>query len=75
VETAGGGGFWNALDRPAKKVLADVRSGYVSLEAARRDYGVAITQSGRKFELDIEATAVLRCARSIPNSKLQIPDC
>ena len=60
VETAGGGGFWIAFERPAEKVLADVRSGYVSLEAARRDYGVAITQRGRKFELDIEATAALR---------------
>jgi N-methylhydantoinase B/oxoprolinase/acetone carboxylase alpha subunit len=63
------------LERPAKKVLADVRSGYVSVEAARRDYGVAITQSGRKFELDIEATVVMRRARAIANSKLQIPDC
>ena len=63
VETAGGGGFWNAFERPAEKVLADVRSGYVSLEAALRNYGVAIKQRGRKFELDIEATAGLRGSR------------
>src|SRR6185436_11455658 len=31
VETAGGGGFWSAFARPAERVLADVRSGYVSL--------------------------------------------
>jgi N-methylhydantoinase B len=60
VETAGGGGFWSALDRPAEKVLADVRSGYVSVEAARHEYGVAITQRGRKYELDVEGTAALR---------------
>ncbi|HEX9454635.1 MAG TPA: hydantoinase B/oxoprolinase family protein [Candidatus Binatia bacterium] len=60
VETAGGGGFWNPLDREPEKVLADVRSGYVSLEAARRDYGVVISQVGRRFELDGEATADLR---------------
>ena len=41
-------------------MLADVRSGYVSVEAARRDYGVAIRQSGRRFELDNAATAELR---------------
>jgi len=60
VETAGGGGFWSPLERPAERVLADVRSGYVSLEAARRDYGVVIHQQGRRFELDVEATAALR---------------
>jgi hypothetical protein len=30
------------------------------LEAARRDYGVVIHQQGRRFELDVEATAKLR---------------
>src|SRR5262245_3627988 len=60
VETAGGGGFWSPLERPAEHVLADVRSGYVSVEAARRDYGVVIHQQGRRFELDVESTAKLR---------------
>jgi N-methylhydantoinase B len=60
VETAGGGGFWDPFERAPEKVLADVRSGYVSVEAARRDYGVAITQSGRRFELDVDGTAALR---------------
>jgi N-methylhydantoinase B len=63
VETAGGGGFWSPLERPAERVLADVRSGYVSLEAARRDYGVAIRQVGRRFEIDVEATMELRRSR------------
>jgi len=40
--------------------LADVRSGYVSVEAARRDYGVVIRQQGRRFELDRAATAKQR---------------
>jgi hypothetical protein len=44
-------------------VLADVRSGYVSLEAARADYGVVIRQQGRLFELDVEATSALRQGR------------
>jgi N-methylhydantoinase B len=63
VQTAGGGGFWSPLERPAEHVLADVRSGYVSLEAARRDYGVVIRQQGRRFELDVEATEDLRRSR------------
>ena len=49
-------------ERDPERVLADVRSGYVSLEAARRDYGVVIRQSGRKFELDVAATQELRRA-------------
>jgi N-methylhydantoinase B len=60
IETAGGGGFWNPLEREPEKVLADVRSGYVSLEAARRDYGVVIHQQGRRFTLDHQATSELR---------------
>ena len=60
VEVGGGGGFWDPLERDPERVLADVRSGYVSLEAARRDYGVVIRQNGRKFELDVEATQKLR---------------
>ena len=60
VEVGGGGGFWDAFERDPARVLADVRSGYVSPEAARRDYGVVIRQQGRRFELDVEATKALR---------------
>ncbi|HEX2930238.1 MAG TPA: hydantoinase B/oxoprolinase family protein [Candidatus Binatia bacterium] len=60
VEVGGGGGFWRSFERDPESVLADVRSGYVSLEAARRDYGVVILQDGRKFELDLTATEELR---------------
>ena len=60
IETAGGGGFWSPLERDPERVLADVRAGYVSLEAARRDYGVVIQRRGRRFDLDLAATAELR---------------
>ena len=60
VETAGGGGFWNPLERDPKRVLADVRSGYVSLEAARADYGVVIRRQARRIDLDSSATEELR---------------
>ena len=63
VEVGGGGGFWPPLDRDPERVLADVRSGYISLEAAQRDYGVAIHRNGRKFALDVEATNRLRQSR------------
>jgi N-methylhydantoinase B len=60
VEVGGGGGFWDPVERDPERVLSDVRSGYVSLESARHDYGVVINQAGRRFELDVEATNALR---------------
>lgn len=43
----GGGGFGDPLERPVERVLADVVNGYVSIEAARSEYGVAIEYIGR----------------------------
>ena len=62
VETGGGGGFGDPLERPAEQVLQDVTSGYVSVEAARRDYGVVIKAQNRHYALDVEATEALRRA-------------
>jgi N-methylhydantoinase B len=59
----GGGGFSSPLERDPNQVLVDVRRGYVSLESARRDYGVVIRQSGRTVSLDTAATAAERAAR------------
>ncbi len=42
--TGGGGGFGNAKARPFAEVLADVRQGLVSKQAARDQYGVSITE-------------------------------
>ena len=50
LETGGGGGWGHPFDRPVKTVLADILNGYVSLEAARRDYGVALTPDGRTVD-------------------------
>jgi N-methylhydantoinase B len=69
IETGGGGGYWNPLERDPERVLADVRSGYVSLEAAQRDYGVVIHQHGRRFEIDVNATAELRLSREAANQQ------
>ena len=38
IETAGGGGYGPAADRPAHDVLADLRNSKISLEAAREYY-------------------------------------
>jgi N-methylhydantoinase B len=60
VEVGGGGGYWDPFERDAERVLDDARAGYVSLEAAQRDYGVVIRQQGRRYEIDLPETAALR---------------
>ncbi|MFC0041848.1 hydantoinase B/oxoprolinase family protein [Actinomadura rayongensis] len=61
LESSGGGGFGDPLDRPAAAVLRDVREGFVSVEQARAAYGVWIADG----ELDETATlAGPRGARS-----------
>jgi N-methylhydantoinase B len=59
LETGGGGGNGHPFDRPAERVLRDVLDGFVSTAAARRDYGVAISND----EVDTAATEALRAAR------------
>ena len=61
LETPGGGGYGNPLERPAEAVLADVRLGYVSPQVARDSYGVVIAADGT---LDAGATATLRKERA-----------
>ena len=57
-KAGGGGGYGDPHRRPAAKVLEEVVNGYVSIEAARRDYGVAIDRDS--LELDEKETARLR---------------
>jgi N-methylhydantoinase B len=57
LETPGGGGYGEARRRDPDAVMRDVRLGFVSHEAARRDYGVAVRDDGT---LDATATAALR---------------
>jgi N-methylhydantoinase B len=59
---SGGGGAWGPpFERDPEAVLRDVREEFVSVEAARRDYGVVIDE--RTLTVDLEATRVLRKAR------------
>ena len=57
----GGGGFGNPFEREVQKVVEDVRNGLVSLEGARLDYGVVITDRDT-LTVDAAATAKLRAA-------------
>jgi len=56
--TAGGGGYGDPFERDPDRVLADVRNGKVSVEAARRDYGVIVLPD--PWRIDAEATARAR---------------
>ena len=59
LRSSGGGGWGDPLDRDPDEVLADVRDGYLTPEAARRDFGVVVLDAG---EVDPEATAAARDA-------------
>jgi N-methylhydantoinase B len=45
-QLGGGGGWGDPLEREPGSVLDDVLDGYVSVEGARRDYGVVLTADG-----------------------------
>ena len=63
IVTPGGGGWGSPADRPAGDVLADVLDGFVSEEAAARDYGVVLAGGG----VDREATLARRAAMPRPS--------
>jgi N-methylhydantoinase B len=60
LDTPGGGGFGNPLERAPESVARDVNEGYVTAEAASRIYGVALARAGRTYVLDAAGTARLR---------------
>jgi len=64
--SAGGGGRGYAYERELEKVLDDVRQGYVTLEGARRDYGVAIDPESKT--VDLAQTRALREAMRAKNA-------
>jgi N-methylhydantoinase B len=56
--TGGGGGWGDPFEREPQAVVEDVRQGYVSVESARRDYGVVVDPD--THALDEDATAEAR---------------
>ncbi len=59
-QQSGAGGYGDPLERDAARVLEDVLDDYVSVEAARRTYGVVITGAGADLKVDEPATRDLR---------------
>lgn len=57
-DTGGGGGFGNPLHRSSAAVAQDVRNGFVSIQSAADDYGVAVDPD--TFDVDATATQRLR---------------
>ena len=60
IHSPGGGGRGDPLSRDLDRVALDVARGYVSAEAARRDYGVVLDARG---QVDADATAAERSDR------------
>jgi N-methylhydantoinase B len=62
--TNGGGGWGNPLEKDPEAVKRDVRDEYVSIEGAKKDYGVVITgdphRDPENLKIDLEATQKLR---------------
>lgn len=46
LDFPGGGGYGDPRERPVERVLTDVIDGYVSIDSARVDYGVAVEYTG-----------------------------
>lgn len=63
VETGGGGGAGHPFDRPVEEVRLDVLRGFVSLDAARADYGVALVGDEDALTVNEDETARLRANR------------
>jgi N-methylhydantoinase B len=56
IHTGGGGGMGHPYDRPVESVLEDVLGGFVTPEAAQKEYGVVIEGDS----IDVPATEALR---------------
>jgi N-methylhydantoinase B len=59
IVSGGGGGFGDPLERDPALVLHDVLNEKVTVEGARRDYGVVVD----RLAVDVEATDLLRWER------------
>ncbi|HEV8616985.1 MAG TPA: hydantoinase B/oxoprolinase family protein [Methylomirabilota bacterium] len=57
LQSAGGGGYGDPLERAIERVLSDRREGYVSPDRCREQYGVVVSDGG---EVDAAATEALR---------------
>ena len=68
-ETAGAGGLGDPLTREVERVAYDVRSGLVTVEAAKEQYGVVVSARG---EVDESATTAAR--GQIESGRGEVPE-
>jgi N-methylhydantoinase B len=74
--TNGGGGWAPPLERDPERVARDVRDGYVTIEGARRDYGVVVVgdpdNDPENVRVDESATRELRAGSgNVPGEQVQ----
>jgi len=60
IRTTGGGGWGDPLERPNEDIIRDLKWGKVSVEGARRDYGLVFVSGSTDYEVDEEATEAMR---------------
>ncbi|MGE0314788.1 MAG: hydantoinase B/oxoprolinase family protein [Lautropia sp.] len=67
--SGGGGGFGSPLERNLDDLQDDVRQGYVSVAAARRDYGAVFGRDGRIDRVASEARRAAMRAAGLPKDR------
>jgi hypothetical protein len=65
----GGGGFGDPLERDPDAVLEDVLDEYVSVEAARERYGVALTGTLEEWNVRIDARATKALRKQLAQNR------
>jgi N-methylhydantoinase B len=60
IRTTGGGGWGDPLERPIEEVRRDLEWGKISLEGARKDYGVIATRGNESILIDEAGSLSLR---------------
>ena len=58
IQTGGGGGWGDPLERDPMQVSSDVFAGYVSMDASQREYGVVLDPAS--LRVDEAATQAMR---------------
>lgn len=62
-QLSGSGGYGDPYERDPEAVRRDVERGLVSADEAASAYGVVVTMTGDRVEVDADATAELRSER------------
>ncbi|MGB9182694.1 MAG: hydantoinase B/oxoprolinase family protein [Solirubrobacteraceae bacterium] len=64
IQYPAAGGWGDPFEREPSRVAADVEEGFVSVEGARRDYGVVVTDDGDEVSVDATETERVRLAET-----------